>query len=85
MAGAAHEGKRLRESQTWRETQGRTHWWRSLKDASQEVSADGVEGEAPADGAEATAKDGDAAKKDDKGKDANPDKKPEEKKPAEKK
>ena len=52
---------------------------------AEEVSADGAEGEAPAEGAEAAAKDGDAAKKDEKGKDANPDKKPEEKKPAEKK
>ena len=52
---------------------------------AEEVSAEGTEGEAPAEGAEAVAKDGDAAKKEEKGKDANPDKKPEEKKPAEKK
>ena len=46
---------------------------------------EGAEGEAPAEGAEATAKDGDQAKKDDKGKDGAADKKPDEKKPAEKK
>ena len=47
--------------------------------------AEGVEGEAPAEGADATAaKDGDPAKKDDKSKDT-ADKKPDDKKPAEKK
>ena len=50
-----------------------------------EATAEGAEGEAPAEGAEATAKDGDAAKKDDKGKEGAADKKPEDKKPAEKK
>jgi len=48
--------------------------------------AEGAEGEAPAEGAEATAKEGDPAKKDEKGKDAAAgDKKPDDKKPAEKK
>ena len=47
-------------------------------------AAEGAEGEAPAEGAEAAAKDGDAAKKDEKAKEGG-DKKPEEKKPAEKK
>jgi large subunit ribosomal protein L25 len=46
---------------------------------------EGAEGEAPAEGTEATAKDGDQTKKDDKGKDGAADKKPDEKKPAEKK
>ncbi len=61
-----------------------------------EETAEGAEGEAPVEGAEATAKDGDAAKKDEKGKEAapgdkkaddkkTPDKKPAEKKPPEKK
>ena len=51
-----------------------------------EETAEGAEGEAPAEGAEATAKDGDPAKKDEKGKEATPgDKKTEDKKPAEKK
>ena len=50
-----------------------------------EATAEGAEGETPAEGAEATAKDGDAAKKDDKGKEGAADKKPEDKKPAEKK
>ena len=50
----------------------------------------GAEGETPAEGAEAAAKDGETAKKDDKAKDGapdkkSPDKKPENKKPAEKK
>ncbi len=55
------------------------------KPAEGDASAEGVEGEAPAEGAEAaTAKDGDAAKKDDKSKDS-ADKKPDDKKPAEKK
>ena len=57
---------------------------------AEELSAEGAEGEAPAEGAEAAAKDGDPAKKDDKAKDGSAekkpaDKKPEEKKPAEKK
>ena len=57
---------------------------------AEEISAEGAEGEAPAEGAEAAAKDGDPAKKDDKAKDGSAekkpaDKKPEEKKPAEKK
>ncbi len=51
-----------------------------------EEVAEGSEGETPADGAEASAaKDGDAAKKDDKGKDAAGDKKTEDKKTSEKK
>jgi len=50
-----------------------------------EGAAEGAEGEVPADGAEAAAKDGDAAKKDDKGKEGSADKKPEDKKSAEKK
>ena len=52
-----------------------------------EGSAESADGEAPAEGAEAAAaKDGDPAKKDDKGKDAAAgDKKPDDKKPAEKK
>ena len=55
------------------------------KPAEGDATAEGVEGEAPAEGAEATtAKEGDAAKKDDKSKDS-ADKKPEEKKPADKK
>ena len=55
------------------------------KPAEGEAAAEGAEGEAPAEGAEAAAaKDGDAAKKDDKAKEGG-DKKPEEKKPAEKK
>ena len=56
---------------------------------AEETSAEGAEGEAPADGAEAAAKDGDGAKKDDKAKEGAEkkpdDKKPTEKKPAEKK
>jgi large subunit ribosomal protein L25 len=47
-------------------------------------AAEGAEGETPAEGAEAAAKDGAAAKKDDKAKEG-ADKKPEDKKPAEKK
>ena len=55
------------------------------KPAEGDATAEGAEGEAPAEGAEAaTAKDGDAAKKDDKSKDG-ADKKPDDKKPAEKK
>ena len=56
-----------------------------------EETADGAEGEAAAEGADAKAKDGDPAKKDEKGKEAaagdkkTEDKKPAEKKPAEKK
>ena len=56
-----------------------------------EEAVEGAEGEAPAEGAEATAKDGDPAKKDEKGKEAAAgdkkpgDKKPGDKKPAEKK
>jgi large subunit ribosomal protein L25 len=46
--------------------------------------AEGAEGETPTEGADAAAKDGDAAKKDDKAKDG-AEKKPEDKKPAEKK
>ena len=52
---------------------------------AEETPAEGVEGTAPAEGAEAAAKDGETPKKDDKGKDATTDKKSEEKKPAEKK
>jgi len=55
------------------------------KPAEGDATAEGAEGEAPAEGAEATtAKDGDAAKKDDKPKDG-ADKKPDDKKSAEKK
>jgi large subunit ribosomal protein L25 len=49
-----------------------------------EAAAEGAEGEASAEGTDATAKDGDATKKDDKVKDG-AEKKPEDKKPAEKK
>ena len=52
---------------------------------TEETPADGAEGEVAAEGADATAKDGEIAKKDDKGKDATADKKPEDKKTAEKK
>ena len=57
---------------------------------AEETAAEGAEGETPAEGAEAAAKDGDPAKKDDKAKEGSAekkstDKKPEEKKPAEKK
>ena len=52
---------------------------------AEETLAEGAEGEAPTEGAEAAAKEGDAAKKDDKAKDGASDKKPEEKKSAEKK
>ena len=44
---------------------------------AEETPVEGTEGEVPADGAEASAKDGDAAKKDDKAKDGGADKKPE--------
>ena len=54
------------------------------KPAEGDAAAEGVEGETPAEGAEAAAKDGDPAKKDDKPKEG-ADKKPDEKKPAEKK
>ena len=51
-----------------------------------EETTEGAEGEAPAEGADAAAKDGDPTKKDEKGKDAaSGDKKADEKKPAEKK
>ena len=51
-----------------------------------EETAEGAEGEVPVEGAEAGAKDGDPAKKDEKGKEASAgDKKSEDKKPAEKK
>jgi large subunit ribosomal protein L25 len=49
-----------------------------------ETTEEGVEGEVPAEGAEAATKDGEVAKKDDKAKDG-AEKKPEDKKPAEKK
>ena len=57
---------------------------------AEETTAEGAEGETPAEGAEVAAKDGDPAKKDDKAKEGSAekkstDKKPEEKKPAEKK
>ena len=51
---------------------------------AEETTTEGVDGETPAEGAEA-AKDGDANKKDEKAKDGASDKKPEDKKPAEKK
>lgn len=50
----------------------------------EEATAEGSEGETPAEGAEAATKDGEAVKKDDKAKDG-AEKKPEDKKPAEKK
>ena len=50
-----------------------------------EASAEGAEGEIPAEGAEATAKDDETSKKDEKGKSGSSDKKTEDKKPAEKK
>ena len=57
---------------------------------AEETTAEGAEGETPAEGVEVAAKDGDPAKKDDKAKEGSAekkstDKKPEEKKPAEKK
>ena len=52
---------------------------------TEETTTEGTEGEVPAEGSEATSKDGDTAKKDEKTKDAAGDKKPDEKKPAEKK
>ena len=51
---------------------------------AEETTTEGAEGEAPAEGAEAAAKDGDGAKKDDKAKEG-ADKKPDDKKPADKK
>ena len=51
---------------------------------SEEAAVEGVEGETPAEGADAATKDGEAAKKDDKAKDG-VDKKSEDKKPTEKK
>ncbi|MDA9618972.1 50S ribosomal protein L25/general stress protein Ctc [Candidatus Pelagibacter bacterium] len=54
------------------------------KPAEGEVAAEGTEGETPTEGAEAAAKEGEGAKKDDKTKEG-ADKKPDEKKPAEKK
>jgi len=48
-------------------------------------TAEGAEGETPTEGTEATAKDGESSKKDEKGKDGSGDKKSAEKKPAEKK
>ena len=54
------------------------------KPAEGEAAAEGAEGEVPAEGAEGAAKDGEAAKKDDKSKEG-ADKKPDDKKPAEKK
>jgi len=54
------------------------------KPAEDTAAVEGAEGETPAEGVEAAAKEGDAAKKDDKSKDGS-EKKPEEKKPAEKK
>ena len=54
------------------------------KPAEGEAAAEGTEGEVAAEGAEAAAKDGEGAKKDDKAKEG-ADKKPDEKKPAEKK
>ena len=51
---------------------------------TEEATAEGAEGDATAEGAEAATKDGEVAKKDDKSKDG-ADKKPEDKKPAEKK
>ena len=52
---------------------------------AEETAAEGAEDEATTEGSEVAAKDGDAAKKDDKSKEGSAEKKPEEKKPAEKK
>ena len=52
---------------------------------AEETTTEGAEGEVAGEGAEASAKDGDASKKDDKAKDGASDKKPEDKKQAEKK
>ena len=51
---------------------------------AEETAAEGAEGETPAEGAEAAAKDGDPAKKDDKAKEGSADKKSTDKKPDEK-
>jgi large subunit ribosomal protein L25 len=50
-----------------------------------DAAAEGAEGEVAAEGSEAAAKDGDPAKKDEKGKEGNADKKPEDKKATDKK
>ena len=52
---------------------------------AEETAAEGAEGEVSAEGAEAAGKDGETAKKDEKGKEGAPDKKPDEKKATEKK
>jgi len=52
---------------------------------AEETPAEGAEGVAPVEGADAANKDGDQNKKDEKSKDGASEKKPEEKKPAEKK
>ena len=52
---------------------------------AEDTPVEGAEGEAAQDGAEAVAKDGETAKKDDKSKESSGDKKQDEKKPAEKK
>ena len=52
---------------------------------AEETPAEGAEGEVAAEGAETTSKDGDPAKKDDKGKDGANEKKPDDKKSPEKK
>ena len=52
---------------------------------AEESTTEGAEGDAPTEGAEAAGKDGDAAKKDDKGKEGAADKKPDDKKAPEKK
>ena len=54
------------------------------KPAEGDAAVEGAEGETPVEGAEATGKDGDPAKKDDKSKEG-ADKKPDDKKPTEKK
>ncbi len=56
-----------------------------IKEPEKPAEETSAEGEAPAEGAEAAAKEGDPAKKDDKAKESSADKKPEEKKAAEKK
>ena len=52
---------------------------------AEESTTEGAEGDAPTEGAEAAGKDGDAAKKDEKGKEGATDKKPDDKKAPEKK
>tara|TARA_B100001248_G_C27273601_1_gene404289 strand:+ start:113 stop:862 length:750 start_codon:yes stop_codon:yes gene_type:complete len=52
---------------------------------AEETVAEGAEGAAPTEGAEASTKDADPAKKDDKAKESGAEKKPDDKKPAEKK